>query len=78
MACKLIIQSSDGVDRAKLKIKSPAFAPLVGDSVQTQTEADHIEYKVLSRSFAYDEDGDVKILVRCEQVGANSAREIDD
>ncbi|WP_428308463.1 hypothetical protein [Lacipirellula sp.] len=61
MACKLVIQSSDGVELSKLKIKNP-----------------HAEHKVLSRCFFYVEDGDVKVVVRCERVAGTSAREVDD
>ncbi|WP_428304376.1 hypothetical protein [Lacipirellula sp.] len=75
MACKLIIQSSDGVELSKLKIKNPQFAPLVGDCIQIEPD---VEYKVLRRCFYYVEDGDVRVVVRCERVAATNHREVDD
>ena len=78
MACKLVIQSNDGVDLNKFKIKSPEFAPLVGDCIRIQLEGADTNYKVLCRTFCYDDSGDVKLFVRCERVAATIVRETDD
>jgi hypothetical protein len=78
MACKLVVQNNGGTDVTKIKIKNPQCAPLVGDCIRVATDSGHAEYKILKRSFVYDDSGDVKITLRCEQVAAVGSREVDD
>ena len=71
---EMVLATDSGQELATLSIASPAEAPLLGDTLVFSADEPYREFRVVNRTFIYDEYTNCKVFVHFRELKLNEVR----